>query len=680
MTPLAGTVHEVLEGLDEHQQEAATAPLLPLAVIAGPGSGKTKTVVGRISHLVTTGETTASQVLALTHTTKAAGELRERLQHAGVSAATCSTVHAAAWRQLRSLWREAGMATEPQLVASNWMMVKDAVAKTMGRAKADTGTISDAANEIEWGRAWLLDPSQYAAHATLHGRTSSVEGADLQRVWEAFNEAKQNSGVLDFGDVLEVAARMMDDPNIAARVRAKWGVFFLDEYQDIDNAQQRLVDAWIGDRVAVTATGDPEQAIFGFKGGDPSLLMGFAKKWPQAKVVHLTNNYRSSPEIVDWVNALTLVPRPKLVGCKPSGSKPLVLSSSDEREEERQLVQQIQEWRRGGVPLEQIAVLYRFNATSARIEAALGGAGIPYFTAGQVKFFDRQEVRNVLVPFGQLARTNPDANGAAVLLQAASQAGWSQDQPPNGAGAARQRWEAVAALISLVADSMSSLSSAELLTTLQQRAKDAHDVPMSGVTVATIHAAKGLEWDAVWVIGAVEGQIPSAYATTKPQLDEEQHLLYVAVSRARRKLVVSWSQRRQNNWRADRSRFLNVLAPNPVKRAVARTGAGGSKRGAKLAPSVATNPAIEALFQCRGCGGRLMGAPARIAKRCSAGCLIGDERANYDTLAVWRTEAALQLNVAESEVAPERALFAAAVEGSSAGVRGFNAKAGSPPL
>lgn len=669
-----------LAGLDEHQREAAIAPLSPLAVIAGPGSGKTKTVVARIGYIVSNGVRPES-VLALTHTTKAAGELRERLTHAGVTGATCSTVHAAAWRQVRSLWRESGIAVEPVLVSSSWTLVRDAVSVALGRAKAQTETITDAASEIEWGRAWLLEPSAYPAHAAKHGRTSSLDAQDIARVWETFNEVKERAGVLDFADVLELATRMMQNPEIAARVQAKWGVFFLDEYQDVDNAQQRLVDSWIGDGEAVTVTGDPEQAIFGFKGGDPTLLTGFANQRKNARVIHLTNNYRSTPEIVGWVNALTLEKRPALVGKQASGAAPVVLTANDEREEEERLVGQIREWQRSGLPLQEMAVLYRFNATAARVEAALSQAGIPYQTTGQTKFFERPEVRNVLVPFGQEARQNPDSPGVAVLERAAASTGWIEGQPPNGAGAARQRWEAVKALVDLVRESHAGMDAKSLLNVLQQRARDAHDVPMNGVTLATIHAAKGLEWDAVWVVGAVEGQIPSAYATTKQQIAEEQHLLYVAVSRARKKLVVSWSQRRQNNWRADRSRFLDVLAPRPVRKSLVGKGPAASRGKQNVAnKAVRYDPEIEALFQCARCGRRLSGAAARLVKRCSAGCLDGEPLLRHAQLEQWRAAAAERLGVDASKVASDRALFSAAAEGSSAGVRGFAPEAGAPPF
>jgi DNA helicase-2/ATP-dependent DNA helicase PcrA len=722
--PEASRYEAVLEGLDPHQRDAASAPLGPLAVIAGPGSGKTRTVVARISHLVGGGIVPATQVLTLTHTTKAAGELRERLEHAGVEGATCATVHATAWRQVRSLWQVAGLEREPHLMASSWTLVRDAVSRTLGRSRADTSTVTDVTGEIEWGRAWLLSPVDYALAAEDHGRTCALEPEEIVQVWSQFTALKAEQGVLDFADVLELAAQMMEVPAVADRVRAKWSAFFLDEYQDIDHGQQRVVDAWLGGRDTVTVTGDPEQAIFGFKGGDPSLLMNFAKRYPQAKVVHLTNNYRSTPQVVEWVNALTIVKRPPLVGHQKAHAKPAVVMATDERAEEQQLVAQLRDWKRAGTPWEEMAVLYRFNATAARVEAALNSASIPYQTAGQVRFFDRPEVRAVLVPFGQHARISPAMNGLACLIQAAESTGWDEEMPPQGVGAARARWEAIEALVSLVREDHDMLSANDLLGQLQRLAKGAKDVSLGGVTLATIHAAKGLEWDSVWIIGAVEGQIPSAYATTDIQINEEQHLLYVAVSRSRRNLVMSWSQRRQNNWRADKSRFIALLpgqrqlAPSgkPGQRrssgagsrwsnsrgSVSSGGAGrssGSAGGARNASHknlpASTNSGEQEhkvvgaarieddfadIFNCARCGGRLMGRQARQVKRCSGDCLDGEMKDRYVLLEQWRKERAETLGLQETKVASDKAMFGAAVDGSSAGVVGFNREAGPAPL
>jgi DNA helicase-2/ATP-dependent DNA helicase PcrA len=711
--PFPVTVSVVIDGLDPHQREAATCPLGPLAIVAGPGSGKTRTVVARIHHLVSTDQVSAPQVLALTHTTKAAGELRERLEHSGTGGATCATVHATAWRQVRALWQMAGVEREPQLIASSWSLVRDAIARTLGRAKAETSTVTDVAGEIEWARAWLLDPHGYAIEAADHGRSCALEPDEIALVWNHYTAAKAEQGVLDFADVLELAAQMMNNEAVAARVRAKWSAFFLDEYQDIDHQQQRLVDAWLGGRETVTVTGDPEQAIFGFKGGDPSLLTNFADRYPHAKVIHLTNNYRSTPSVVEWVNALTITKRPKLVGHQKAVVKPNVVMAADERSEEQQLVAQLREWRRSGVAWEEMAVLFRFNATAARIEGALSSAAIPYQTAGQVRFFERQEVRAVLVPFGQLARVHPTMNGLACLLQAAESTGWDEDQPPQGVGAACARWEAVQALVSLVREDHDALEAVALLGELQRRAKSSSDVALSGVTLATIHAAKGLEWDAVWIVGAVEGQVPSAYAITDKQLNEEQHLLYVAVSRARHCLVLSWSQRRQNNWRAERSRFIALLpgqtytptgrsgkysgskgggrnAPSrgPALRSRPSQGAGASAKGAS-SPGLNTSHvsgrarntdsvsedtvresaaamAVEELFSCGRCGDRLIGRQARLVRRCSGRCLEGLERERYETLDAWRRERAEALGLVPQKVASDKTLFGAAVDGSTA--------------
>jgi DNA helicase-2/ATP-dependent DNA helicase PcrA len=692
-----GTVEAVstLDDLDAAQRQAAAAPHAPLAIIAGPGSGKTRTAVARIAHLVERGDTTAAKVLALTHTTKAAGELKDRLRRVGCGAVTATTVHAAAWRLVRTHGAVAGI-DEPKLVSSTWGMLREALAQT-GKRSADADVVSELSAELEWARANLLDANRYARAAKQAGRATSLDAATIASAWEAYASVKRREGVLDFADVLETAVLLMGDDGVARQVQAQYGSFFVDEYQDIDRAQQQVIEAWLGDRRTLTVAGDPEQAIFGFKGGDPSLLLGFEQRWPDATVVHLTRNYRSTPQVVQWVNALTLVKRPPLVGAGV-GPKPQVVAAANEADEERRLVDRLHRWHREGVAWEEMAVLYRYNATAARLEAALTSGGVPHHVAGGARFFDRPEVRAVLVPFGARARSERGADGIATLVAAATSTGWDEAAPPQGLGAARQRWEAVAALVSLAREHYAGVDAGTLLGELQQRARDAHDLTPGGVTLATAHAAKGLEWDAVWVAGATEGQFPSAYAKTPAQLGEEQHLLYVAVSRSRRELVVSWSQRRQNNWRAEPSRFLpllegrtGALAGKPAGAArnrAARPGTRGQHSGGSRDVSsrdvssrdVSARDVEVAGLSCEACGGRLSSLAARVAKRCSGACLSGDAAARHDRLVVWRAEQAAALGIAAKEIATDRALFTIAVTERTAGVVGLSLLAGTPPL
>jgi DNA helicase-2/ATP-dependent DNA helicase PcrA len=554
--------------LDEHQHSAVTSPVGPLAIMAGPGSGKTATLVARIAHLYKGGEIDPGRSMALCHTSKAAGELRERMRRAGVGDLPCSTVHAAAWRQVRAHYEQDGVQSPaPQLLPSVFAVLRRSAESVLGRVEQTT--VLDLVSEIDWARARLIAPAQYSKAAIAAGREVALPAKSVVDVWNRFTAEKSAAGLMDFADVLEAAYELT-----CAESHPEGRAFdslFVDEYQDIDPAQQRLIEAWLGDSDALTVVGDIDQAIFGFKGGDSKFLSEFSNRYPTAMCVSLVDNYRSTPEVVTWVNAFATRGREPLVGRSArSGAKPRVTAADHERAEESALVAQIKRWHRDGIALNEIAVLYRYNATTARLEAALTSAGIAHHTAGSTRFFERPEIRAVLIPFGQRARKDPTADGFGLLAAVARDvSGFDLDAPPAGAGAARQRWEAVNALLALVSEQMAELAAQFVLQDLQRRAVASHDLTPGGVTLATVHAAKGLEWDAVWVAGATEGTFPSSFATTPAELTEERKVFYVALSRARCELVVSWAKRRHNNWSNKPSRFLDLLAATPDARPAA---------------------------------------------------------------------------------------------------------------
>lgn len=555
------TAHAFLDGLDPAQLHAATAPLGPLCVLAGPGAGKTRTVVARIAHVTAALDVDPGNVLALSHTTKAAGELRDRVAAGAPHATTVtsSTIHAAAWYQLRHLASDAGFAV-PTLLPSTYNQVR-AAAETVHRRRIHQTELLDLVSELDWARARLLTPDRYAACAATFGRTAPTGEFELvARTWDAYRELKVRDGLADFADVLDLARVMLDDPAIARRVRGRWQVFFVDEYQDVDPAQQALLDAWLGGSGALTVVGDPNQAIYGFKGGDPSLLTGFAHRYPGAVVVELTANFRSTPQVVDWVNRVRTVPAAPLEGRRPDGPAPRVEFHGSERDETAALVAQVRAWTASGIAPEEIAVLYRFNSAAARVEAAFTAAGVNYSVLGASRFFDRSEIRALLAELTRLVAGDPHADAFETVQAAARRCGWDPDSPPDGVGASRARFEALDAVVTLVGEQMNALSASMCERELARRARDAHEPSLGGVRLGTIHAAKGLEWSAVWVLGVVEGQMPSAYAKTDAQLAEEQNALYVAVSRAKELLVLSVPSRSTNNWTLKPSRFLDLLA------------------------------------------------------------------------------------------------------------------------
>lgn len=657
----------MFHSLDEAQRTAATAPLGPVRILAGPGAGKTRTIVARIEHLVTTGQVEAGHVLALSHTTKAAGELSDRLSAAAVTGAGSSTIHAAAWRQVRHLWSMAGYGGTPQLLTSVYPAVRRAADQTL-RRRVEQAELLDLVAEIDWARARCLTPARYIATAATLGRaapTGSFE--DVARIWESFSAAKQSDGYLDFADVLAAATRMLDVPEVRERVQSRWRVLFVDEYQDVDPAQQSLIDAWLGDRDSLTVVADPNQAIFGFKGADPSLLETFTQRYPRAVTVKLNANYRSTPQIVRWVNQARVVGNEPLIGQAPAGPEPRIERAYDEKSEAALLVRQVQSWQRSGIDLSQIAVLYRFNATAARVEAALSAAGVPYHTLGAGRFFERPEVRATLEHLSILASENPALDAASGMLHAAERCGYDPVQAPDGAGAVRQRYESLHALVTLAAQQLREIDVVELVDEMARRVRESHEPNQGGVAVGTIHSAKGLEWDAVWLVGLVEGQLPSAYAKTDAALQEEQHAFYVAISRPRTHLVVSCAGKRANNWTQKPSRFLELVEPagnktstagRPSARPAGRSGRGSAARTTStqgLSPDAARR--IDSIGVCQQCGGKLRGAGAWASGRCSPECLPAATRSAYTRLLHWREERARSEQVPDTSVATDRALF-----------------------
>lgn len=637
--------------LDPEQLRCASLPLGPVAVVAGPGAGKTRTVVARIAALVARGEVDPSKVVALTHTTKAAGELTDRLASAGVQDVRASTVHALAWRQVRRFAPELGLDV-PTLLGSTFGAVRDAARPLLGNP--DASVVAELCSEIDWAAARGLTTRSYARAAAKAGRSVSVEPATVTAVWRKYSERKRRRNEVDFADVLALAAAQLDDPAVHSVVEGMFDAVFVDEYQDIDVLQQRCIDAWLCGKDALCVVGDADQAIFGFKGGDPDLLLGFARRYPSATVVNLSRNYRSTLGIVSWVNAVATHKDVPLTSERGTGRVPRVETFPTESAEESAVAAQLHAWKRAGFRWKDLAVLFRYNASSARLEGALSAAGVPYAVAGGTNFFDRSDVRGVLVSFGAAARRDGSADGLEVLVDAAAEHGWWRDDVPAGMGAARQRYDAILALVELVAERYPGWDAASLLAGLQERARQAHDVPVDAVTLATVHAAKGLEWPCVWVVSCTDGVMPSSYAKTTEQRREERHLFYVALSRAADELVVSTAARRHNNFTGRPSPFLDLLP--------AATSAGRSA-GAPTAGTSAQHPSdngSSSVAVCP-CGARLVGAAARKSKSCSGRCLQGEAAERFAALVSWRDSQAAKDGVAARDVASDKALFAVAV-------------------
>jgi DNA helicase-2/ATP-dependent DNA helicase PcrA len=572
---LTGTSEALLAGLDPEQRETALAGRGPVCVLAGAGTGKTRAITYRIAYAAATGTVDPAHVLALTFTVRAAGELRGRLRQLGVGLVRASTFHAAALRQLNYFWPKVVGGRPPQLVDGKAGLVREAAKRAQVRLDSGSGALADAAGEIEWAKVTQVRPDGYAAAAAAAGRSPAAGAAGLAAVYAAYEELRRERNLIDFESVLELtAAILLDNRTAASQVHDLFRYFVVDEYQDVNPLQKLLLDAWLGDRDDLCVVGDPHQVIYSFTGATPSYLTGFTAEYPGATVVRLVRDYRSTPQVVAVANQLARTATP-LVAQRPAGPPPVLTEYPDETAEAGGAAVQVQALRARGVPLREIALLVRVNADTERFELALAEAGVPFVVRGAERFYERPVVRQALVLLRGAAR----GEAAADPVPGMPGIGWGGDPLPSavrhvltGMGltataaagrAARERWESLTALAQLADDMHAANPEATLSdfsAELTQRSELGHAPAVDGVTLASMHAAKGLEWDAVLLPGLVEGLMPIVHARTPGAVEEERRLLYVAVTRAREHLHLSWASVRTQGGRGaarPRSRFLD---------------------------------------------------------------------------------------------------------------------------
>jgi DNA helicase-2/ATP-dependent DNA helicase PcrA len=438
---------ELLDDLDPSQREAAEAVVGPVCIIAGAGTGKTRTVTYRLAHAVRTGQLHADRALAITHSKKAATELGERLNALGVAGVDARTFHAGALRVAAQFWAITGRPGESPVVLAErdaWRLWRDSIRSVMGK-DPDNATVRDVTDEVAWARSRLLGPGDYASASSSADRNPGVDPRTVTDAWHRYAHGKAALERVDFADLLDIAADVLEkDPQAARQVRTRWAHVTVDEYQDTDPAQQRLLEVIVSDNQDLCVVGDPRQAIYSWKGADPGYLTDFPRRYPSARVVNLDRNYRSSPQILKWANRTATDQATKpLVPTRPEGPSPKVHRLESESAEAPWVVGSIRRALAAGTQPAQVAVLYRYNSAQARFEAALTRAGVASRVAEDVTFFEREEIRSVLVRFGRLARADPDRNGKDLLSSVLGDAGYDPDSPPDGLGAARSRWESL---------------------------------------------------------------------------------------------------------------------------------------------------------------------------------------------------------------------------------------------
>ena len=639
----------ILAALDPEQRAVASSPLGAMVVLAGAGTGKTRAITHRVAYAVHTGVLSPTQILAVTFTARAAGEMRSRLRLLGVEGAQARTFHAAALRQLHYFWPQAIGGGAPQVLSQKAPVVAEALGRL--RLDVDRTVLRDVAAEIEWAKVSMLTAEGYAAGARAARREApGMDHSAMAKVLDAYESCKADRGVIDFEDVLLLTVGILEDrEDIAAAVRRQYRAFVVDEYQDVSALQQRLLDAWLGDRRDVCVVGDPAQTIYSFTGASDRHLLGFGTRYPGASTVRLVRNYRSTPEVLEVANRVVTGPTAprgravRLLAQRPPGPVPTLREYEDDAAEAAAVARSIRERLDAGAAAGDVAVLVRTNGQTEVLEAALAEEGVPYLVRGGERFFSRAEVRQGLVLLRGAARTETSEVPLPELVGAVlAGAGWSPEAP-GVRGAARERWESLSAIVALADDLVSARPEAgmqEFVAELDERAAAQHAPAAAGVTLASLHAAKGLEWDHVHIVGCSEGLIPISLADTPAGVEEERRLLYVGITRARRTLHLSYALGRGSSRGGRRlSRFLLGLdgaldSPLPASRGGrSEVSTGRRTRTTKAGRRRTPSP------PCRVCGAALSTSAARTLGRCET-CASTADPDLVAALRTWRTERA----------------------------------------
>jgi len=563
----------VLAGLDPEQRAAAVAVRGPVCILAGAGTGKTRAITHRIAYAVRSGAVPPGQLLAVTFTARAAGELRTRLRTLGAQGVQARTFHAAALRQLTYFAPRVLGGAMPEVLDRPLRLVGNAAARL--RLRTDRAELRDLAAEIDWAKAVLATPEDYPARARAAGRETSTTPDTVAKVYAEYEQTKRRAGQLDFSDLLLVMAGAIEEyADVAEEIRSRYRHFVVDEYQDVSPLQQRMLDAWLGGREDLCVVGDANQTIYSFAGATPEHLLGFRRRYPEAVLVRLQRDYRSTPQVVELANKLVRGnadgAKLTLIGQRADGPAPTFAEHDDEPAEAASVAAQCRALIEAGTPAAEIAVLFRINAQSEVYEQALADAGVAYVLRGGERFFDRPEIRDARLLLRGAARAGQDGDKLPDAVRSVlSSLNWHPEHPPPG-GTARERWESLAALVNLADDLIATMPDAQLpdlVSELDARATAQHAPTVQGVTLASLHSAKGLEWDAVFLVGLTDTTVPISHATTDAQIAEERRLLYVGITRARKRLALSWALARSPGQRRGRrsSRFLDGLRPQVVR-------------------------------------------------------------------------------------------------------------------
>jgi DNA helicase-2/ATP-dependent DNA helicase PcrA len=550
-----------LDGLNQAQLAAVTSRATPLCVLAGAGSGKTRVLTRRVAYRIAIGSADPRHVLALTFTRKAAGELTSRLAALGIRPQVpAGTFHALAYAQLRRWWTDQDRRPPALLERKARVLVP-----LMGRRRDSTVQPADVAAEIEWAKARLVAPSEYERSAAEAGRRPPLPAPVMAGLYDRYEQEKHRRGLVDFDDLLLECARAIEnDPAFGAAQRWCFRHLFVDEFQDVNPLQFRLLEAWRGDRDDLFVVGDPNQAIYSWNGADTGYLTQFRSRFPEAEVVRLDDNYRSTPQVLTVADAVLggakRTTRP-LVPHRSAGAIPRLRAFPTDKEEAIAVARAVRDHHGPHCPWSHIAVLMRTNAQSVLFEAAFRAVGIPYRVRGAGSLLDQPEVRQALSAMRAGAAHVPFTSRLDDLELMLDDAGGTDER--------RMAIEALVRLgreyaTALGADTGRGAASVEgFLAWLSGTVRgDEPDAGADAVEIATFHRSKGLEWPVVFLTGLERGLVPIGHADHPEAQAEERRLLYVACTRAQAELHLSWAERRTFGSRSlsrTRSPYLDAV-------------------------------------------------------------------------------------------------------------------------
>jgi DNA helicase-2/ATP-dependent DNA helicase PcrA len=549
---------ELLSQLDQEQWKAVTAPIGPVRIVAGAGTGKTRTLIHRIAYWHFAGVAPAHRVLAVTFTRKSAAELRQRLATMGIVGVSAQTFHSAALSQLREYWKIGGQTAEfPTLLTGKdqYFAIRHAIAESLkaGGSPKETSRKVDrvlqrsVTEELTLIKSKMIDLQVYLTNEAFSGPKGAISKNEFVDAIERYEGFKKKNNLMDYADALMRCVRMIENvQHVAEKIQSQYEHFLVDEYQDNDPVQERLLDAWLGDRKSICVVGDPRQTIFSFKGADPKIMRDFPDKHKGTITVNLTKNYRSTKNIVEWANRImrnTSASGGATTELTSSGDKgwtPQIRSYYTEKFELEQLAIRIQQLAtRNKLPLREFAVLLRFREDVAKARRALAISGLPSISPNDEFWRDVEPVLNKMKNLGK----NTDKLGKEALIEALDSLGWrnnlDQSNEDDEYSELRQNLLDICSSVT-GSEAMNVVELLEAFKVLEVEAKDS--TISDAVNVMTLHQAKGLEWDAVYIPRFVEGALPTSHAKNTEQIDEERRLTYVGVTRARKFLEITWGE------------------------------------------------------------------------------------------------------------------------------------------